>query len=76
MAGTLWYKNAPCMNCNERYVNPESGYTCHSECAAYLAYRAGAEEVYDVRKKQMELNSYNLHNVKKRKHEVYRKQKR
>lgn len=38
--GIALSKPAPCLKCDNRWVDAETGRTCHSECAAYLAYRA------------------------------------
>jgi hypothetical protein len=48
--------NAPCMKCNDRWV--KDGKTCHSSCEKYTEYREHLYDVYEGRKFNWEVSSY------------------
>jgi hypothetical protein len=49
-------KPAPCMTCENRKVSED--YNCHSDCAAYLAYRAERTAHYEEGKYRYEICDY------------------
>lgn len=55
---------APCMGCGKRVVDTANGYTCHNDCAAYLAYRADRTKLYEERRDNV-LNARELRNYKR-----------
>lgn len=48
--------NPPCKkdnkDCPDRYVNTETGQTCHSTCEKYLAFRKYKEAEYERRRRE------------------------
>jgi hypothetical protein len=64
--------HAPCKNCTNRTVDTARGYTCHSDCAAYLAYRAERFDVYEKRKNAI-LDPYETADYKRKAHMRYKR---
>lgn len=46
---------SPCKDCTDRRISDD--YNCHSDCSAYLSYRAEIAAGDDAKRRQMDWNS-------------------